>query len=169
MDEEDHTFFNSMNKKKNASSQCSEDQFEEIMNCFEETAQVKQPYAAVDSPPVISYDEIESSMDDYLDDQARPFTREVYEHWKARRLEAGSKSLITGLKVSCLPIHIGRNFQLTNSSSRQALIPTMPTPMSASEDERSGRFGRPEAEMLIALRSSRDSERSSKSLEKSWR
>ena len=107
MDEEDHAFFKSLNTKKNASTQCSEDQFEEIMNCFEETAQVKQPYAAVDSPPVLSYDEILSSMDDYLDDHARPFTREIYEHWRTRRLEAGNRSLITGLKVTCLPIHIG--------------------------------------------------------------
>ncbi|KAL9072835.1 MAG: hypothetical protein Q9161_003377 [Pseudevernia consocians] len=98
MDEEDQTFLMSINKKRNPSTQCSEDQFEEIMNCFEETAQVKQPYAAVDSPPVLSYDEIEGSMDDYLDGHARPFTREIYEHWKTRRLEAGNKSLITGLK-----------------------------------------------------------------------
>lgn len=168
MDEEDHTFIMSMNKGKNASTQCSEDQFEEIMNCFEETAQVKQPYAAVDSPPVLSYDEVESSMHDYLDDHARPFTRESYEHWKIRRLEAGNKSLITGLKVTRLPIHLSRNFLLTDFSSRQAPIPTMPTPMSASEDEKSGRFGRLVAEMLIAQRSSRSSGRSSKSLGKSW-
>ena len=69
------------------------------MNCFEETAQVKQPYAAVDSPPVLSYDEIASSMDDYLEDHAKSFTREIYEHWKARRLETGNKALIEGLKV----------------------------------------------------------------------
>lgn len=102
MDDEDHIFFISMNKKHNASTQCSEDQFEEIMSCFEETAQMKQPYAAVDSPPVLPYEEIESSMDDYLDDQARPFAREIYGHWKTRRLEAGNKFLITGLKVNHL-------------------------------------------------------------------
>ena len=168
MDEEDHTFLTSVNKKRNASTQCSEDQFEEIMNCFEETAQVKQPYAAVDSPPVLSYDEIESSMDDYLDDHARPFTIEIYEHWKTRRLEAGNRSLITGLKVTPLPIHIGRNFQLTKPSSKQAPILTMPTRMFASEDEKSGKFGRLVAEMPIAPRSSRSSGKSSKSREKSW-
>ena len=136
MDEEDHIFSKFMNKKRNATTQCSEDLFEEVMNCFEETAQVKQPYAAVDSPPVLSYDEIESSMDDYLDDRARPFTKEIYEHWKTRRLEAGNRSLITGLKVSPHPIHIIRNFQLTTRSSRQARIPTMRIPMSAFEDEK---------------------------------
>ena len=168
MDEEDQSFLKSMSNKRNASTQCSEDQFEEIMNCFEETAQVKQPYAAVDNSPVLSYDEIESSMDDYLDDHARPFTKEIYEHWKTRRLEVGNKSLILGLKVSYLPVHIGCNFQLKYSSLRQALIPTMPTPMSASEDEKSGRSGRLVAEMLIAPRSSKSSEKSSKSREKSW-
>ena len=168
MDEDDHTFFKSMNKKKNASTQCSEDQFEEIMNCFEETAQLKQPYAAVDSPPVLSYDEIQSSLDDYLDDHARPFTREIYEHWKTRRLEAGNKSLITGLKVRRLPTHVGPVFWLIVPSSRQAPIPMMLIPMSAFEDEKSGRLGRLVAEMLIVPRSSRSSERSLKSLEKLW-
>ena len=100
MDEEDDAFLKSMNKKRNASTQCSEIQFEEVMNCFEETAQAKQPFAAVDSPPVLSYDEIESSIDDYLDDHAKHFAKDIYEHWKARRLEAANKQLITGLKVS---------------------------------------------------------------------
>ena len=168
MDGEDHAFFKSMSTKKDASTQCSEDQFEEIMNCFEETAHMKQPYAAVDSPPVLSYDEIQSSLDDYLDDHARPFTREIYEHWKIRRLEIGNRSLMTGLKVICLPIHVGRAFQLTGSSSRLAPIPTMPIPMSAFEDGKSGRFGKLVAEMPIAPRSSRSSERNLRSLEKSW-
>ena len=88
-----------MNQKRDVSVQCSEDQFEEVMNFFEETAQVKQPYAAVDSPPVLSYEEFETSMDDYLEDHTKPFTEEAYEHWKTRRLESGNKSLVEGLKV----------------------------------------------------------------------
>ena len=99
MDTEDEAFLASMNRKRNSLTQCSEDQFEEAMNCFEETAQAKQPYASVDSPPVLLYEEIESSMDDYLDDHARPFTKDVYQHWKTRRQEAGNRQLVTGLKV----------------------------------------------------------------------
>lgn len=99
MDEEDDSFLKLVNKKRNASTQCSENLFEEVMHCFEETAQTQQPFAAVDSPPVLSYDEIEMSMDDYLDENARTFTKVIYEHWKTRRLEAGNKSLATGLKV----------------------------------------------------------------------
>ena len=102
MDEEDDAFLKSMNKNRNAPTQCSENQFEEVMNCFEETAQAKQPFAAVDSPPVLSYEEIESSMDDYLDENAKHFTKDIYEHWKTRRLEAGNKEIITSLKVTCI-------------------------------------------------------------------
>lgn len=73
------------------------------MNCFEETAQAKQPYAAVDSPPVLPYEGIETSMDDYLDDRVKPFTKDIYEHWKTRRLENSNKLLVEGLKVISLP------------------------------------------------------------------
>lgn len=99
MSEEDDVFFKSLNKKRNASTQCSEDQFEEVMNFFEETAQAKQPYAAVDSPPVLTYEDMENSFDENIDDHTRTFAREIYEHWKRRRLAAGNRSLITGLKV----------------------------------------------------------------------
>lgn len=99
MNEEDDIFFKSLNKKRNASTQCSEDQFEEVMNYFEETAQAKQPYAAVDSAPVLSYEEMENSFDENIDDHARSFARDIYEHWKRRKLAAGNRSLITGLKV----------------------------------------------------------------------
>ena len=100
MDEQDDAFLKSMNRKKNASTQCSEAVFEEVMNCFEETAQSQQPWAAVDSPPVISYDITEETMDDYLDYAQKRFAKEIYEHWKTRRLEAGNKSLIRNLKAS---------------------------------------------------------------------
>ena len=100
MNDEDVAFLDQMNKNRNASTQCSEDQFEEVMYFFEETAQAKQPYAAVDSPPVLTYDEMESASDEDLDDHARHFTEEIYEHWKTRRLRNGNKSLLTSLKVN---------------------------------------------------------------------
>ena len=98
MNAEDDTFLKSINRKRHASTQCSEDQFEEVMNLFEETAQAKQPYAAVDNPPVLAYDEMESAIDENLDDAARSFTKDIYEHWKTRRLEDGNKSLLPSLK-----------------------------------------------------------------------
>ena len=162
LDEEDDAFLKSLNKKRNASTQCSEDQFEEVMNCFEETAQVKQPYAAVDSPPVLSYEEIESSMDDYLEDHMRPLTKDIYEHWKARRLKTGNKPLVEGLKVSVILNHTSP--MLTFSSSKLVLILTMLIRMYASEGVKFGKFGKLVVEMLIVPKNSRNSGKSSRRL-----
>ena len=102
--DEDDAYLKSMNAKRSASTQCSEDQFEETMNFFEETAQAKQPFAAVDNPPVVPYEEMESAFDENFDDAARNFAKEIYEHWKGRRLKAGNRSLIPGLKVESHPV-----------------------------------------------------------------
>lgn len=99
LDEVDEKFLKLMNRTRNASAQCSDDQFEEVMNCFEEIAHIKQPYAAVDSPPVLSWDEIEPVFEENLDESARRFAQDVYQHWRARRLEAGNKALTVTLKV----------------------------------------------------------------------
>ena len=69
------------------------------MNVFEETAQLKQPYSAVDSPPVLSWEEIEPTVEENLEDHAKPFAKGLYEHWRVKRTEAGNRSLITSLKV----------------------------------------------------------------------
>ncbi|KKZ61281.1 enhancer-polycomb-like protein [[Emmonsia] crescens] len=96
--EEDDVALKIMNQKKDASTQCTEDQFEEVMSFFEETAQTKQPFASVDSPPVLSYSEMENSFDGLVDENARRFARDIYEHWKSRRTKSGNRPLQTGLK-----------------------------------------------------------------------
>jgi len=88
-----------LNGKRHASTQCSEDQFEEVMYFFEETAHTKQPFAAVDNPPVVTYEDMESAFNDDLDDGARLFAKDIYEHWKSRRLKVGNRPLVSGLKV----------------------------------------------------------------------
>src|SRR5256714_2016005 len=60
MDEEDDAALKQINATlPKGVPECSEDLFEEVMNFFEETAQNKQPFAAVDSPPVLPLDELE--------------------------------------------------------------------------------------------------------------
>jgi enhancer of polycomb-like protein len=98
MTRDDDIFLKSMNRR-NPSAQCSEDQFEQLMNYFEETAQLKQPFAAVDNPPVVSLEEMETSSGDALDKDTRPLARGVYEHWKGRRLQRGNRALMLNLKV----------------------------------------------------------------------
>ena len=83
---------------RNSVGPCSEDAFEEVISFFEATAQTKQPFAAVDNPPVISYEEVESAFNDTLEPSARVFAREIYSHWKAQRLKRGNRSLMASLK-----------------------------------------------------------------------
>ncbi|OJD26764.1 hypothetical protein ACJ73_01853 [Blastomyces percursus] len=96
--EEDDVALKIMNQKKDASTQCTEDQFEEFMAFFEETAQTKQPFASVDSPPVLPYSEMENSFDGLVDENIRRFAKDIYEHWKTRRTKSGNHPLQTGLK-----------------------------------------------------------------------
>ncbi|CAG8373953.1 unnamed protein product [Penicillium salamii] len=99
MTEEDDVFLKIMNQKRNPNvDPCTEDIFEEVMNFFEETAQLKQPYASVDNPPVLSYAEMEDTMDATLEDQMKPWAKEIYEHWKSCRSTVQNNSLVSQLK-----------------------------------------------------------------------
>ena len=99
LDDEDDDYLKALNRKRNASTQCSEDQFEETMDVLERTAQAKQPYAAVDNPPVLSLEEMEPAFDDEMTDSTRPFVKEIYEYWKTRRLRTNNRALVPSLKV----------------------------------------------------------------------
>lgn len=100
MNEEDDAWLKNYNSKRDASSQCSEDDFEATMNFFEETAQTKQPFAAVDSPPVLSFADMAESMDAAVEESVKRFAKDIYEHWKVRRLATENLPLEPMLKVS---------------------------------------------------------------------
>lgn len=98
--DEDDAFLKIMNDKRDpSSSPCTEDQFEEVMHFFEETAQMKQPFAAVDHPPVLSFAEIEESFDAAVDEHIKRFAKDIYDHWKSRRISVGNSPLQQSLKV----------------------------------------------------------------------
>jgi enhancer of polycomb-like protein len=103
MNQEDEIFLINLNfiakKSPNKrSSPCTEDQFEEVMNFFEETSSLKQPFASVDNTPVLSYAEMEQSFDETIDDTARLFAKDIYEHWKAMRVNNQNHPLMPSLK-----------------------------------------------------------------------
>ncbi|KAF4260942.1 hypothetical protein LV164_007247 [Aspergillus fumigatus] len=98
MTEEDDVFFKIMNEKREPSNRITEDQFEEVMYFFEETAQTKQPFAAVDSPPVLSFAEMQDSMDATVEESVKCFAKDIYEHWKLRRIATGNRPLLPSLK-----------------------------------------------------------------------
>ncbi|KAK8171540.1 enhancer of polycomb-like-domain-containing protein [Phyllosticta citrichinensis] len=98
MNNDDEGFLAALNARKPAAHQCSEDQFEEVVDFFERTAQEKQPYATVDNAPILSFDELESAFDETISDGARRFARDIYEHWKLQRSKRGNRSLMPSLK-----------------------------------------------------------------------
>ena len=79
---------------------CTEDHFEEVMGFFEQTTNDKQPYAAVDNPPVLPIEELEEQFDETVGPTVRRLAKLVYEHWKSRRLESANHGLQPNLKVS---------------------------------------------------------------------
>ncbi|KAL9092714.1 MAG: hypothetical protein Q9159_000612 [Coniocarpon cinnabarinum] len=116
MDEEDVAFLKKLNlkhasqqsprKRRNAGGQpdeprlCSEEWFEQVMTSFEETSALRQPFANVDHPPVLPFDELATSFDDEsVDEGARAFAREIYDHWKARRSDRHDQMLMAQLKT----------------------------------------------------------------------
>ncbi|KAF2756083.1 hypothetical protein EJ05DRAFT_89392 [Pseudovirgaria hyperparasitica] len=96
-DHSDFVFLKVANQR-NEKLKCTVDEFEILMNSFEETAASKQPYAAVSNAPVLSYDDVEAAMSDEVPEEARTFAKVVYEHWKSRRVANGNRSLSPSLK-----------------------------------------------------------------------
>ncbi|KAH7386709.1 enhancer of polycomb-like-domain-containing protein [Phaeosphaeria sp. MPI-PUGE-AT-0046c] len=98
MDTDDVAFLKSFNQKQGKKPHCSEDEFEEIINFFEEKTQDKQPYADVDNSPVLGYEELEAEFDETISESSRRFAKDVYAHWKNQRLLKGNRPLLPSLK-----------------------------------------------------------------------
>ena len=101
MTNEDDLFLRSINRGRSASVQCSEDKFEQVMDFFEQYSSSRQPFAAVDNAPVIGLEEMTGSTEfhEAVDENARPFAKEIYEHWKSKRMKRGHRPFMPHLKV----------------------------------------------------------------------
>jgi hypothetical protein len=154
MTEEDDVFLKIFNQKRDPADQCSEDDFEATMNFFEETAQAKQPFAAVDSPPVPSFADMENAMDAAVEDCVKRFAKDIYEHWKSRRVATENHSLQPTLKVSIPAIIVScHRADSVLCSLKPAKTRTIVIRMSVSVGARSGKSARLVAEMRRARRS----------------
>ncbi|KAL4926457.1 enhancer of polycomb-like protein 1 [Aspergillus undulatus] len=98
MTDEDDVFLKIMNENRAPADRCTEDQFEEVMNFFEETARLKQPFAAVDKTPPLEFAEMQSAMDATVEEVVRRFAKDVYDHWKKLRTRNKGQSLFANLK-----------------------------------------------------------------------
>jgi len=110
LDERDAEFLAELNDGKitdsskasagDKTAQCSEDVFEEVMSHFEQTSQRVQPFANVDSAPVLSLDELEQAREEPLSADALRFLKPIYQYWMQRR--APLRPLMPAIKVRVL-------------------------------------------------------------------
>ena len=107
MTEADGKFFKELNdrlgQRKGASTQCSEDQFEEVMNFFEEATKTQQPFSSVgEPPPVLALEEMTDAFDENIEEPARAFAKDIYEHWKFLRTQNGNTPIHPSLKIKIM-------------------------------------------------------------------
>lgn len=96
MTDEDDEFLKSYNQKRPASGQLSEDDFEQIMEVFEDTASISTPYASVDKT-IVSYDMMVAGLHELQMPKVMNHAKDIYEYWRSRRAEEGG-SLHPSLK-----------------------------------------------------------------------
>ncbi|KAF4625459.1 hypothetical protein G7Y89_g12707 [Cudoniella acicularis] len=97
MTTEDDIFLKAYNQKRNAGSKCSEDDFERIMELFEETAEHQAPFAAVDNT-VIPFETMRFALKQQVGEKVQGFAKDIYDHWKDRKQASGNGSIQPNLK-----------------------------------------------------------------------
>lgn len=97
MTEDDEVFLKSYNQKRGANPHLSENDFERIMEVFEETAYIKTPFASVDQT-IVSYDEMLQGLGDLEKAKTMPHAKQIYEYWKSRRQASSNRPLHPTLK-----------------------------------------------------------------------
>lgn len=96
MTTEDDAFLKNFNQKRTG-TKCSEDDFEKIMEAFEDTAAEQAPFASIDNT-VVEFDTMSLALKQQVPSQVQVFARDIYEYWKIRRQESGNTALQPSLK-----------------------------------------------------------------------
>jgi enhancer of polycomb-like protein len=98
MTEDDDAFLKSYNQKLGAASaQLSEDDFERLMEVFEETAYIKAPFASIDQT-IVPFDDMIAGLQQLGTAKVMPHAKELYEYWKSRRQALSNRPLHPTLK-----------------------------------------------------------------------
>lgn len=97
MSTEDNEFLKGYNAKPPQGGVLSEDDFERIMEVFEETASEQTPFASVDNT-VAAYDMMMPGLNHLGSAQLLQHAKAIYEYWSTCRQAAGNKPLHPTLK-----------------------------------------------------------------------
>lgn len=98
MTTEDEEYLKSYNAKWTGNTQLSEDDFEQIMEVFEDTAGEQTPYASIDNT-VVPYEVMAQALNHIISAKLiQSHAKNVYEYWKTRRQGSTNKPLQSSLK-----------------------------------------------------------------------
>ncbi|KAG4429648.1 hypothetical protein IFR05_014869 [Cadophora sp. M221] len=97
MTTEDDVFLKAYNQKKPQGSKCSEDDFEKLMEIFEDKHDSEIPFASVDGT-ILPYDDMKSLITQRFAGRALSFAKDVFEYWKSRRQATNNHPLQPKLK-----------------------------------------------------------------------
>ena len=94
---EDDVFLKAYNQKRPAGAKLSEDDFERVMEVYEETAMAQAPFASVDNT-VVAFENMRQALKEQLPEKFQKFAEDIYEYWKSCRQDSGNKPLQPDLK-----------------------------------------------------------------------
>jgi enhancer of polycomb-like protein len=97
MTAEDNEFLKEYNARAPNGGVLSEDDFEYIMEVFEDTAAEQTPFASVDNT-VVPYDVMVPGLNHIGSPSIMQHAKSIYEYWKSRRQEMGNKPIHPTLK-----------------------------------------------------------------------
>ncbi|KAL2135348.1 hypothetical protein VTI74DRAFT_8874 [Chaetomium olivicolor] len=97
MTEDDEAFLKSYNQKRAATAQLSEDDFEKIMEVYEDTSYIKAPFASIDQT-IVPYEDMLQGLMELDRAKVMPHAKEIYEYWKSRRQALNNQPLHPTLK-----------------------------------------------------------------------
>ncbi|KAI3323158.1 EPL1-like protein [Xylariaceae sp. AK1471] len=98
MTTEDDEFLKNYNTKRPPNAHLSEDDFERIMEIFEDTAAESAPYAEVDNT-FVPYELMFQAINHHIREKpVHAHAKAIYEYWRGRRQATGNRSLHPSLK-----------------------------------------------------------------------
>ena len=97
MTTEDDAFLKEYNAKSPTGGALSEDDFERIMEVYEDTAAEQTPFASVDNT-VAPYDVMVPGLTHLASSSVMQHAKAIYEYWKSRRQDMGNKPIHPTLK-----------------------------------------------------------------------
>lgn len=94
----DDVFLRHYNKSRPKASRLSEDDFEKLMELYEEEASIQAPFASLDGT-VILYSSFQPTVLKVIEQKVQVFANDVYLHWAAQRNQSHNTPLQPVLKL----------------------------------------------------------------------